>query len=79
MCFIQFPEADLCVEEIGGYSPSLDSAGPDIRAGLADGKTYFSISMMYRLLCNFQMDDMNTDWKQIWCLKVLERVRHFYG
>jgi hypothetical protein len=37
------------------------------------------ISMIYRLLCNFQMDDINTDWKQIWCLKVLERVRHFYG
>ena len=52
--------------------PPSDSSGPDIRAGLANGKSYFSVSMMYRLLCNFQMDDMNTDWKQIWCLKVLE-------
>ncbi|MCH93598.1 hypothetical protein A2U01_0014550 [Trifolium medium] len=47
--------------------PPSDSAGPDVRAGLADGKIYLSVySMMYRLLCNFQMDDINIDWKQIW-------------
>jgi ribonuclease HI len=32
---------------------------------------------MYQILCNFQPSDDRTNWKEIWKLKVPERVRHF--
>jgi hypothetical protein len=37
----------------------------------------FMISDIYNTLCGFNEEDYDIDWKRIWKLKVLERVRYF--
>ncbi|GAU43243.1 hypothetical protein TSUD_241340 [Trifolium subterraneum] len=65
------------MHRIAAISPPSDDGGNDCRRLNMKANGGISVSSMYKHLCNFDVNDDVNDWKDIWRLKVPERVRTF--
>jgi hypothetical protein len=62
---------------IAAILPPSPANGKDIQVVAGAGTDKFSVAVMYKLLCNFEKDDMEDLWKHLWTLHVTERTKYF--
>jgi ribonuclease HI len=63
--------------KIAALLPPDVNNGKDIQTCKENAVGIFSISEMYHALCDYDMNEVDKSWKDIWRLKVPERVRAF--
>jgi hypothetical protein len=62
---------------IAAILPPSPANGKDLQVVAGAGTDKFSVAVMYKLLCNFEKDDMEDLWKHLWTLNVTERTKYF--
>jgi hypothetical protein len=64
-------------ERIAALLPPIHTNSKDLQVCKENAVGCFSIAEMYYALCDFDTNETCSDWRQIWRLKVPERVRAF--
>jgi hypothetical protein len=66
---------ELLMNRIAAILPPDVVNGKDKQVIAGAGTDEFSVAAMYKLLCNFEKDELECSWRKIWSLHLPERIK----